>query len=120
MLKMTKWPMVLVAFFVALAPVAEASVTLMPDTCAMMAQATQHAAHPCCGSSCDCSIQQPNSPFSSDIPAQKPEFKLSVLSIQPDSYSIALVSPRLPELSTSEESPPQDTPLYQEYSDYRL
>ena len=105
---------------IAVAPVSEASmIVLTPAACPAMAKAMPVAPHACCGSGCECSIEQPKGDLSVDVPVARPDVRLSQA---PDAASVSSIHSffESDDLLSAQESPPQETPLYQEYSEYRL
>ena len=107
----------LLALFVAMAPIAEASMVVFaaPGCAAMMGGAEKSS---CCGSDCNCSIETRTTDLSSVIPVSLPRFELTA-DKHIELSSATQIEPVTFEKSASE-SPPSKEPLYQIYSDYRL
>jgi hypothetical protein len=110
--------MVVVALLVATAPVASAA-TPLTASCASMMQAGPAGPHSCCGSGCECSLKVPKTPVEQDVPASQERIGLSSTPLF-DRVSTMVSAGQDSARPAIEGSPPKDTPLYEEYSEYRL
>ena len=109
--------MIAVALLVAMAPVASAS-TPIPTSCAPMMQAPS-AQHSCCGSGCECTLETQKEPAQQDVPVSQTRIELTSAPVFEQNV-LTLSAGHDDARPAIEGSPPKDSPLYEEYSEYRL
>ena len=107
---------VLMGVMLVLAPVAQASVVVVPACAPMMKMS---ATMDCCNTSCDCTVKSQAPELSVDLPTVAPRFELSLSPLFVESLMTDGVSAER-RTHAAQESPPSKDPLYQTYSDYRL
>jgi len=109
--------MILVLALTAFAPAAQGAVLLPPPCDPAMMQ----AAHPACcpPGDCDCAVEMPTERSSAVLPMVAPN--LDPLSgPSPEDVRPSRVQRSSTTDRSAEEPPPQQSPLYEAYSDYRL
>ena len=110
--------MIVLALFFWSAPFAQAWVPATGMPCAMKAESGLSAVHPCCGSACDCTLENQKNQVPYTVVDRTENAPVRQL------FNVESAQTFLPEepvaATAPEESPPKESPLYEIYSEYRL